>query len=210
MNLQRTSTKLRHKAVEIISRAGRPLMGNEIENQIRELDKQLWTEISLKCHDYTRIILSMTDENIICKYKSRFVVKGVDRRAIYYGLSSVKYPEDRWTAQKKKVENMTMSEENPKASWTKLSSEVPIEDPIWNDILTAMREISENCNAGTNPTVMLQDVLRNNQRLTENSFKSDIEVVLKNEIMCQKSRAQEGNQTIYIEQLVDEQFFGVA
>ena len=91
-----TSTKLRAKAVEIIRNAERPLASHEIENWIRENDPFLTKLIKEKCSDYVRIILSVTQDAAIAKYKSLVPVPGVDKRSTFYGLTEKEYKKDEW------------------------------------------------------------------------------------------------------------------
>lgn len=95
-----TSTKLRMKAIDIIKQAGRPLSTHEIECNLRNNDPYMWSEISSKCSDYVRIILSLTRGSIIVKFKSLKPLKGIDRRATFFGLSTELYPENEWIKQK--------------------------------------------------------------------------------------------------------------
>lgn len=92
-----TSTKLRTTAVELIKMKQRPLASHEIETWIRENDKTLADLISAKCSDYVRIILSVTQDNCIVKYKSLQPIPGVDKRSTFYGLIDGKYNPSEWT-----------------------------------------------------------------------------------------------------------------
>lgn len=92
-----TSTKLRNAAVEVIKEKKRPLASHKIETWIRENDKQLSDLISSKCSDYVRIILSVTQDNCIVKYKSLQPVPGVDKRSTFYGLADANYSPSEWT-----------------------------------------------------------------------------------------------------------------
>lgn len=91
-----TSTRLRTKTVEIMSYVDRPLTSHEILSHIRQIDPALYAEVAGKCPDYIRIILSLTKGNIIGRYKSIRGVKGIDRRAIFYGLTSKSYATSEW------------------------------------------------------------------------------------------------------------------
>lgn len=91
-----TSTKLRAVAVDVIKMRERPLASHEIETWIRENDKHLADLISSKCSDYVRIILSVTQDNCIVKYKSLIPIPGVDKRSTFYGLSDGNYNQSEW------------------------------------------------------------------------------------------------------------------
>ena len=86
-----TSTKLRLKAIDVIRQAKRPLATHEIANWVRTNDPELYSLIQSKCSDYVRIIISVTHDGLIVKYKSLVPVEGVDKRSTFYGLSDEKY-----------------------------------------------------------------------------------------------------------------------
>lgn len=91
-----TSTKLRNAAVEIIKIKQRPLASHEIEAWIRENDKPLADLIAVKCSDYVRIILSVTQDSCVVKYKSLLPIPGVDKRSTFYGLIDGGYNPSEW------------------------------------------------------------------------------------------------------------------
>ena len=91
-----TSTKLRQKAIEIIRNSDRPLASHEIEIWVRDHDPELAELIKEKCSDYVRIILSVTQDNQIVKYKSLGPIPGVDKRSTFYGLTEKNYNKDEW------------------------------------------------------------------------------------------------------------------
>ena len=95
-DITNTSVRLRKKAIEAIMKERRPLAVQEIKEYIRISDKELWDEVSEKCNDYIRVILSMTKSTVFAKYKSKTPVQGIDRRSSYYGLASETYPEGQW------------------------------------------------------------------------------------------------------------------
>ena len=123
-----TSTKLRNKAIEIIRSAKRPLASHEIETWIRTNDKELASLIGTKCSDYVRIILSVTQDNTIIKYKSLIPIQGVDKRSTFYGLSDVFYSTSEWSAITGKTQKVTKKAVTPK----KLPKPIikPFEKPI--------------------------------------------------------------------------------
>lgn len=91
-----TSTKLRLKAIDVIKNSKRPLASHEIQDWIRENDEELYKLISQKCSDYVRIILSVTQDSPIIKYKSLTPIQGVDKRLTFYGLMDKNYNKNEW------------------------------------------------------------------------------------------------------------------
>jgi hypothetical protein len=91
-----TSAHLRAAAVRAINEFKRPISAHELEQWIHTHDPMLSNEISAKCYDYVRIILSLTTDGSIIKFKSIGTIPGVDRRAAFYGLSSGGYDPKRW------------------------------------------------------------------------------------------------------------------
>jgi hypothetical protein len=75
---------------------GRPLTAHELEEWLASKDPELWNEVSGKCYDYMRMILSLTRNNAIVKFKPTVQVRGHDKRVAYYGLPDGKYDET-WT-----------------------------------------------------------------------------------------------------------------
>jgi hypothetical protein len=91
-----TSLRLRHAAVLAIEGVHRPMTAHEIEKWVAKYHPDLWEEISEKCYDYVRIILSLTPEDAIVKYKCRSSFPGADRRACFYGLEDAGYDPTIW------------------------------------------------------------------------------------------------------------------
>jgi hypothetical protein len=90
-----TSTRLRLAAVRALNEIGRPVTAHEVEQWLTSNDPDLWAEVSEKCYDYVRMILSLTRNSAIVKYRSREIRQGVDRRVAFYGLPSANY-DDGW------------------------------------------------------------------------------------------------------------------
>jgi hypothetical protein len=86
-----TSTRLRLAALRALNEVGRPVTAHEIEHWLTTNDPELWTEVSEKCYDYVRMILSLTRNNAIVKYRSCEIRPGVDKRVSFYGLPSAEY-----------------------------------------------------------------------------------------------------------------------
>ena len=75
------------------------MTAHEIELWIAANDQELAEEVSNKCYDYVRMILSLTKNNAIVKYQCKVAVVGVDPRATFYGLPKAGYG-DTWTREK--------------------------------------------------------------------------------------------------------------
>ena len=90
------SVKIRSKSKEIILHEGRPMTASEIEATIRAYEPKLWSEISKKCNDYIRIILSLSKGNIFPKYRSLHLIQGIDKRSIFFGVDGEYYDEAIW------------------------------------------------------------------------------------------------------------------
>ena len=88
-----TSTQVRIVAQRILSTRERPLIAHEVEQWIAENDAELWAKVSTKCYDYVRMILSLANNNLICKYKCHANLPGIDRRAVFYGIPARDYGE---------------------------------------------------------------------------------------------------------------------
>jgi hypothetical protein len=86
-----TSTKVRLAAMKALNDVGRPLTAHELEEWLMHNDKELWTEVSGKCYDYIRMILSLTRNNGIVKYRPNVTVRGVDKRVAFYGIPGESY-----------------------------------------------------------------------------------------------------------------------
>ena len=123
-DITNTSSRLRKKAIEIILKAKRPMAVSEIRNYIRNNDPEMWNEISEKCNDYVRVILSLTKNTLITKYRCLRPIHGIDRRSTFYGLTSTKYSEEEW----RKLDD----DYSPKKDDAKCSSpkKAPIPKPI--------------------------------------------------------------------------------
>jgi hypothetical protein len=113
-----TSTRLRAAAILALAEFKRPITAHEVEKWVQEHDPKVWNELSGKCYDYVRIILSLTTDGTITKYKSTSALPGIDRRAAFYGLTNGNYDSNQWVpvnaaVRKKLLPNArTTSEEN--------------------------------------------------------------------------------------------------
>jgi hypothetical protein len=95
-NGQHTSARLREAALKAFESIKRPAAAHEIETWIAANDSALWCDINTKCYDYVRIILALSDPEMIMKYKCDYVLPGVDRRASFYGLPNGPYDPQFW------------------------------------------------------------------------------------------------------------------
>jgi hypothetical protein len=76
----------------------RPIAAHEVEQWIAQNNTELAKELSTKCYDYVRIILSLTPRDTIMKFKCDVSFPGVDRRAAFYGLPDWNYDPAIWRA----------------------------------------------------------------------------------------------------------------
>jgi hypothetical protein len=113
-----TSTRLRAAAILALDEFKRPITAHEVEKWVQDHDPAMGNELSGKCYDYVRIILSLTDDGTIIKYKSQVGIPGVDPRAAFYGLTNGSYDVKQWVpvngaVRKKRHSNRgTTSDEN--------------------------------------------------------------------------------------------------
>ena len=137
-------------AIEAINQLGRPMASSEIEVFIRGKYPNLLMKMP---PDYARIILSMESPGIFTKYKSNAPIRGVDRRAVFFGLSSKEYPSDKFRfaegkAKQKGSQVTTPSEEcstpnGDNAFQGKKSEESSVvESPMDNKFNASFREVS--------------------------------------------------------------------
>lgn len=93
------SELLRQASFDIISKSPVPLSIYQIKVILRRDYPELYVQISNKCDDYTRIIISNTDAFGIVRYKSVNGVSNVDKRAAFYGYikNHDLYPASDWT-----------------------------------------------------------------------------------------------------------------
>jgi hypothetical protein len=91
-----TSLKLRQAAMLAAEAFRRPITAHEVETWLANHDPDLWQEVAEKCHDYVRIILSLTPDDSVVKYKCRSHFPGADRRACFYGTCRGPYDPAIW------------------------------------------------------------------------------------------------------------------
>jgi hypothetical protein len=59
-------------------------------------DPELFREISSRCHDYVRIILSLSPNDMLAKYEALSPVSTIDQRSAFYGIPGVAYDPSQW------------------------------------------------------------------------------------------------------------------
>jgi hypothetical protein len=119
-----TSERLRLATVRAVNESQRPIAAHEVEEWINFNDAELSKELSSKCYDYVRIILSLTPRDMIVKYKCDFSVPGVDRRASFYGLPDCQYDPAIWKpigrkSDKKRFARRDLNKNRPKEQLAK-------------------------------------------------------------------------------------------
>jgi hypothetical protein len=90
------STRLRSSSVLAIQETGRPMTAHEIEDYLAERDPELWKQVSKKCYDYVRMILSLSPCDVIVKFRSLVERDGIDQRSAFYGLPGCEYNKAEW------------------------------------------------------------------------------------------------------------------
>jgi hypothetical protein len=105
-----TSRRLRLATLKAMNEIQRPIAAHEVEEWIGQNDPDLSKELSTKCYDYVRIILSLTSRDMIVRYKCDIVFPGVDRRAAFYGLPNHQYDPAIWKL---------VGRKNEKKRWTR-------------------------------------------------------------------------------------------
>jgi hypothetical protein len=90
------SELLRQASCQAIKEAERPLSAHEIEPWIAQHDAILSHQLSSKCYDYVRIILSLAPTDLIMKYKYSGPSLGIDVRSTFYGLVGMIYDPSVW------------------------------------------------------------------------------------------------------------------
>jgi hypothetical protein len=75
----------------------RPLTAHELETWLSQHDPDLWVDVSEKCHDYVRIILSLSPDEPLIKDRCRAVLPGRDHRASFFGSPAIAYDPMLWS-----------------------------------------------------------------------------------------------------------------
>jgi hypothetical protein len=101
--MSRTSAKLRQAAHNALHEFQRPFTIPEFETWLGSHEPVLWKEISRKCDDYVRVILSLTPETTFVKYRCIGASAEPKRRATYYGAPDGQYDPAVWAFLSKKA-----------------------------------------------------------------------------------------------------------
>ena len=128
-----SSSQLRKKAYEVISKSSRPLAACEIESWIRANDAVLWKKVSSKCKDYIRIILSQTRGDKISKFKCVKPPSDVDKRANFFGITGRTYDSNDWILVDDD-KNKNSKKQNRKAAFEETSTTQNASNETTNDL----------------------------------------------------------------------------
>lgn len=90
-NSTHTSSKVRTIVPIAIASSTRPITVHELERWIATNEPDLWWEVSNKCYDYVRVILSLASPETVLKFRCTTGMPGVDKRAVFYGLPDATY-----------------------------------------------------------------------------------------------------------------------
>jgi hypothetical protein len=99
--MSRTSAKLRQAAHAALHEFQRPFTIPEFEGWLALHEPALWKEISRKCDDYVRVILSLTPETVFAKYRCISGLSDARGRATYYGAADGGYDPGVWAFRSK-------------------------------------------------------------------------------------------------------------
>jgi hypothetical protein len=203
-----TSAKLRSAAISALKEMRRPIAAHELERWIAIRDPTLWNEISGKCYDYVRVILSITSDNLIIKYKHNSPLPGVDCRSGFFGLPDGHYDPALW---RPILPGRRQSRRHPPAPtvalvppmeaprtpglvverkvdgiacegcWARLMNTIPSKEPFWMALVSAIASVNKKTADGKQPSVAVQTVLSENQVLAEDGIVGDVINILTSE-----------------------------
>ena len=100
--------QFRKFAKEQISTNKRPMSSKELLDALLEIDPNFHKEIKAKCEDYSRIVLSQS-KSLFNKFKRKEPEPGIDRRTLFYGLTSEIYDLSQWIPVGKNEQSNTFS-----------------------------------------------------------------------------------------------------
>ena len=197
---------------EAIHELQRPMTVHEIEVYIRGKSDQRWTILSERAPDVLRIILTLATPYVFTKYKARVTLRGIDRRAIFYGISGERYPDCEWkmidSKRRKKptdilpteetkvqndpetVENMPIyskhykpvDKETSDKCWVNLIEKIPQDNKIWKELTNARNYICEESRKGKLAPDIIDRIFMNNAELLMTDCTNDIECILSREV----------------------------
>jgi len=119
-----TSARLRTAATVAVEEFQRPFTVQELEQWIAENDYDLWLEVSQKCDDYVRILLSLSSDGSLIRYKLLEVTHGTAQRASFFGARHAAYDPAIWCPIVKKGKRTAVKSQRTRES--KLTSQAPI------------------------------------------------------------------------------------
>jgi len=118
-NATPSSIRLRNAAVEAIFQAQRPMCAHEVQNWVKMNDPELFKEISSKCYDYVRMILSLAPSDMLVKYQTQKQISGIDSRSAFYGLPDIQYDPTHWMIARSKPSRKVQSDTKKSKLYTK-------------------------------------------------------------------------------------------
>lgn len=203
------STQVRIMAVRAIKELGRPITAHEVEKWIMKKYPDIWKAVSQKCYDYVRVILSLTKNNVIIKFKCKKIRPGIDKRACFYGLSTVNYDTTTWesvgtgskasnthnTKKKKFVYSETSSSSDSdneiipydtpcdqiSQCWISLKAKMQSESPFWMDIFLAISDVKDLCRCQIPPNEAIRQIFSKYPLLSNTTVVSEVTFVLQTE-----------------------------
>jgi hypothetical protein len=101
---------------------GQPMTAHEIERWISANRPALHKQITAKCYDYVRIILSLSGVDNIVRYKPVTIPLGSDHRCAYYGLADAEYDPAVWIRTNAHSHRPRPSSGNRKAATPKVAN----------------------------------------------------------------------------------------
>lgn len=203
-----TVEKILQKAEVAIKDLGRPMTIHEIEIYFRVKDEKIWIVLSSKSQNYLKTIVTLASPLRFLRYETLVAIRGIDRRAIFYGLADHVYPADKWKCldeKKKSKEHVTkpvaapisnsekyehfrnVSSEVADDSWNYLTYILPKSDPIWNELVQAIYKIGRSASNGKCSPSILKDVFNESTTLKSSPFQSYIENILSREVIIRNT-----------------------
>jgi hypothetical protein len=206
-----TSLKLRRAAMLASEAFRRPITAHEVETWLATHDPDLWQEVAEKCHDYVRIILSLTPDDSVVKYKCRSHFPGADRRACFYGSGHGPSDPAIWQPIRKGGKHHLkqppaddppapdaslffpnriilpfeddVTDETCERAWFALTTLIPSCLPFWGDFRRAAETMKARIDQGMQPDVILRQLLEENPTLTHPLVAADAVHILSREAM---------------------------
>jgi hypothetical protein len=126
-----TSTRLRQAALAAAAEFERPVTAHELEGWIAQHDPPLADDLSHKCYDYVRIILSLTPDTSLVKFTCTNDLLGIDRRSRFYGSAHSQYDPNVWipVSHRTKKDRPRPQQPSPERSARPISAQ-PMPTPI--------------------------------------------------------------------------------